>query len=95
MFDNFTGVLQADAVHSNTGQLYCLFGWSKVLKLNDAFSFDGISRIEVQFCLGGVLFFDFFFLVTFFFGGGGGGVGWVEAIPVTVVTLGPLDPLAI
>ena len=34
----------------------------------------------------------FFFLVTFFFFLG---VGWVEAIPVTVVTLGPLDPLAI
>ena len=43
---------------------------------------------------GGVLFFYFFFLVTFFFWERGGG-GWVEAIPVTVVTLGPLDPLAI
>ena len=43
---------------------------------------------------GGVLFFDFFFFFghLFFFLGGG---GWVEAIPVTVVTLGPLDPLAI
>ena len=40
---------------------------------------------------GGVLFFDFFFCHFFFFFG----VGWVEAIPVTVVTLGPLDPLAI
>ena len=46
------------------------------------------------FWAGGVLFFDFFFcLVTCFFFLGG--VGWVEAIPVTVVTLGPLDPLAI
>ena len=42
---------------------------------------------------GGVLFFDFFFFFTSFFFGGG--VGWVEAVPVTVVTLGPLDPLAI
>ena len=33
----------------------------------------------------------FFFVTCFFFLGG----GWVEAIPVTVVTLGPLDPLAI
>ena len=40
----------------------------------------------------GVLFFDFFFLVTCFFFLAG---GWVEAIPVTVVTLGPSDPLAI
>ena len=43
--------------------------------------------------MGGVLFFDFFFFVTSFFFWEGG--GWVEAIPLTVVTLGPLDPLAI
>ena len=41
---------------------------------------------------------EFYFLTFFFFFGHFfflGGVGWVEAIPVTVVTLGPLDPLAI
>ena len=48
--------------------------------------------MKAVFSKGGILFFDFFFFCHFFFFLGG---CWVEAIPVTVVTLGPLDPLAI
>ena len=44
-----------------------------------------VERVEFYFLI-------FFFFWSLFFWGG---VGWVEAIPVTVVTLGPLDPLAI